>query len=63
MYYLLFNTLVLIFIGYCFVGCVTYPYSNSLFNKANMRQTNKRFGTEFIKCSEKVLNVVEDMIE
>ena len=37
MYYLVFNTLFLIGIGYCLVGCVTYPYSNDYFNKNHKR--------------------------
>ena len=32
MYYLVFNTLILIGLGYCIVGCVAYPYSNRFFN-------------------------------
>ena len=34
MYYLVFNTIFLIGIGYCVVGCVAYPYSNAYFNKS-----------------------------
>ena len=34
MYYLVFNTLFLIGIGYCVVGCVAYPYSNTYFNES-----------------------------
>ena len=34
MYYAVFNTLFLIGIGYCAVGCVAYPYSNSYFNNS-----------------------------
>ena len=63
MYYLVFNTLFLITVGYCLVGCITYPYSNNYFNKSHMRQTNKRFGSEFIKCTERVSRVIQDMIE
>jgi len=63
MYYLVFNTLFVIGICYCLVGCVAYPYSTKLFSKNHMRQTNKRFGSEFIKCTERVSRVVQDMIE
>lgn len=63
MYYLVFNTLFIVGICYCLVGCVTYPYSNKQFSKSHMRQTNKRFGSEFIKCTERVSRVVQDMIE
>jgi hypothetical protein len=63
MYYLVFNTLMLIGLGYCIVGYVTYPYSNSYFNKNHKRQTNQRFGSEFIKCTERICRVVQDMSE
>ena len=58
MYYLVFNTLFLIGIGYCIVGSVTYPYSNSGFSNSHRRQTNQRFGQEFIKCTERICRVV-----
>ena len=58
MYYLVLNTLALIGVGYCIVGCVTYPYSNTFFNKSHKRQTNQRFGSEFIKCTERVCRVI-----
>ena len=63
MYYLVFNTLFLIGIGYCLVGCVTYPFSNNYFSKSHKRTTNQRFGAEFIKCTERVSRVVQDMID
>ena len=63
MYYLVFNTLFLIGIGYCVVGCVAYPYSNNYFNKSQKRQTNQRFGLEFTKCAERVVRVLQDMSE
>jgi len=63
MYYLVFNTLILVGLGYCAVGCVTYPYSNSFFNKTHKRQTNQRFGNEFIKCTERLCRVIQDMSE
>ena len=58
MYYIVFNTLVLLIIGYCIVGTVAYPYSNCFFNTSHARQTNQRFGSEFIKCTERVCRVV-----
>lgn len=63
MYYLVFNTLMLIGVGYCIVGIVTYPYSNDIFSKNHKRQTNQRFGSEFIKCTERVCCVIQDMID
>lgn len=63
MYYFVVNTLFLIGIGYCIVGCITYPYSFKVLSKSHMRMTNKRFGTEFIKCTERVSRVIQDMIE
>ena len=35
MYYLVFNTLMLMSVGYCIVGSVTYPYSTSYFSKSH----------------------------
>ena len=58
MYYLVFNTIVLIGFGYCVVGCVAYPYSSNYFNKSQKRQTNQRFGLEFTKCAERVVRVL-----
>lgn len=63
MYIFVFNTLFLIGIGYCVVGCVAYPYSNSYFNNSQKKQTNQRFGLEFIKCTERVCRVLQDMLE
>ena len=40
MYYAVFNTLMLVGIGYCIVGCVTYPYSNDFFSNSHKRQTS-----------------------
>ena len=37
MYYLVFNTLIIIGICYFVVGCVSYPYSNTFFSSSNMR--------------------------
>ena len=37
MYIFVFNTLFLIGIGYCVVGCVAYPYSNSYFNNSQKK--------------------------
>lgn len=37
MYYLVINTLVIIGLGYCITGCVSYPYSNSFFSNAHFR--------------------------
>lgn len=34
MYYLVFNTVCLVGFGYCAVGSIAYPYSNSYFNKS-----------------------------
>ena len=34
MYYLVFNTVLLISLGYLLVGDISYPYSNSYFNKS-----------------------------
>ena len=33
MYIVVFNTLMIIGVGYAVVGCVSYPYSNDFFNK------------------------------
>ena len=63
MYYLVFNTLLLMLAGYCIVGSVAYPYSNAYFSKDHKRQTSVRFGQEFIKCVERVCTVIQDMIE
>ena len=63
MYVLVFNTLLFISLGYCAVGCVAYPYSNSIFNKTHFRQSNEKFGFEFIKCTERIVRIIEDMIE
>ena len=63
MYYLVFNTLFLIGIGYCIVGSVTYPYSNGSFSNNHRRTTNQRFGSEFVKCTERICRVLQDMIE
>ena len=63
MYYLVLNTLLLIGVGYCVVGCVTYPYSNGYFSKTHRRQTNQRFGVEFIKCCERISRLISDMSE
>ena len=63
MYILVLNTLVLIGIGYCVAGCLTYPYSNIFFNGSHQRQTNERFGNEFIKCTERICRVIQDMID
>ena len=36
-YYFVVNTLFWIGLGYFIVGCITYPYSNSLFNNSHKR--------------------------
>ena len=61
MYYLVFNTFLLIGVSYFVVGCVSYPYSNHFFSASHKRQTNQRFGSEFIKCTERVCRVIQDM--
>jgi len=63
MYYLVFNTLVIVAVGYCGVSSASYPYSCSFFVKAHKRQTNKRFGAEFMRCTERMCRVVQDMSE
>ena len=63
MYYLVFNTLMIIGIGYFIVGCVSYPYSLNYFSKGHFRQSNEKFGQEFIKCTERVVRIIQDMIE
>lgn len=63
MYYLVINTLVIIGIGYCIVGCVSYPFSSSFFNKSRIRSGNEKFGHEFIKCTERIVRIIQDMIE
>ena len=37
MYYIVFNTLVLILVGYCIVGTIAYPYSNGFFSTSHKR--------------------------
>ena len=44
MYYLVFNTLMIIVVGYFIVGCVSYPYSFKYFSKTHFRQSNEKFG-------------------
>lgn len=63
MYYLVFNTLCIIGVGYCLVGCIAYPYSSSYCIKGHFRQSNDKFGAEFIKCTERIVKIVSDMIE
>ena len=63
MYYLVFNTVLIIGVGYCIVGCFSYPYSFKIFNNSHFQQCNERFGSEFIKCTERVVKTVEDMYE
>ena len=63
MYIVVFNTLMIIGVGYAVVGCVSYPYSNDFFNKTHFRQSNEKFGSEFIKCTERVVRIIQDMIE
>ena len=63
MYYLVFNTVLIIGVGYCIVGCLHYPYSFKIFNNSHFQQCNERFGSEFIKCTERVVKTVEDMYE
>ena len=63
MYYLVFNTLALLGIGYCLSGYLTYPYSNSTVNKHEKMEMNKKFGLEFGKCVLRVSQVIQDMLE
>ena len=63
MYYLVFNTLLLIGLGYCIVGRVSYPYSASIFRNDHKRSTSQRFGAEYVKCSMRLARVIEDMLE
>ena len=63
MYYVVFNTLLIVGLGYCIVGCVAYPFSASFFRNSHKRSTNQRFGTEFVKCTERVSRVLQDMIQ
>ena len=62
-YLLLFNALVLLIGGYMLVGCIAYPYSNFALQKQLKRQTNERFSAEFIKCTERITRLIQDMAE
>ena len=54
MYYLVFNSLALLGIGYILSGYLTYPYSNSTVSKHEKMEMNKKFGLEFGKCVQRV---------
>ena len=58
MYILVFNTAMIIGVGYMIVGCVAYPYSNGFFNKTHFQSSNEKFGSEFIKCTERVVRII-----
>ena len=63
LYVLLFNGLILFIGGYALVGCIAYPYSNSVLQTQLNLQTNERFSTEFIKCTERIFHLIKDMTE
>lgn len=58
MYILVLNTLMLIGIGYCLTGCISYPYSNKYFRDSHFRNSNEKFSAEFIKCTERCVRIV-----
>ena len=62
-YWLAFNVLFVLGVGYIVVGCIAYPYSNTLFSKTYKRSTNERFGVEFIRCCYRVQRLINDMME
>ena len=58
-----FNVLVVLIFGYILVGCIAYPYSNRIFSRSFRRQTNSRFGEEFIRCCLRIQRLINDMSE
>ena len=63
MYYLVFNTLVLLIAGYCLVGVIAYPYSSQHVSQNEKVSTNEKFGQEYMKSVERVVRVLQDMLE
>ena len=63
LYVIIFNVLFVLIFGYIIVGYIAYPYSNVFFSNTFRKQSNLRFGEEFIRCSFRLAKVIEDMAE
>jgi hypothetical protein len=59
LYMMAFNGLLLILGGRCIVSVISYPYSSILFRRNLARTTNQKFGEEFKRCVNRLVDVVE----
>lgn len=59
LYVMALNGLLLLLGGRCIVSVISYPYSSFLFRRNLARTTNQKFGEEFKRCVNRLVDVVE----
>ena len=60
-YLLVLNGLLLLLGGRCIVSVISYPYSSRLFRRNLARTTNEKFGEEFKRCVNRMVDIVEQI--
>jgi hypothetical protein len=61
LYVMAFNGILLILGGRCIVSVISYPYSSFLFRRNLARTTNQKFGEEFKRCVNRLVDTVEQI--
>lgn len=61
MYVMALNGMLLLLGGRCIVSVISYPYSSHLFRRNLARTTNQKFGEEFKRCVNKLVDVAEQL--